>query len=422
MLCARATLLALVVCLAAAVQKVRLMDIKTLHFERGMKTQGRRSPPVDQISEFPWVNGLYIPDAVDCTNVGMGDDGDPVWECTDKNMPAMYAFKKVAVSCEGYENPEDPFILAGSCGFTYTLKSTAAATEPLYSYTRPSVALNYAVESAGHVASAVALAQEKRELLVFAIFVCVCAIALLFYAVKSCHRHCEAECNGCSGCGAECTPNGCSGCGVKCSPNGCALCARRRRSREGDLDGAAAAEAMKKMEADLDAAKRKMEMDSIRWQREVALARAVATAEAESLAQSARRRGRSRSRGKGSSLRTSSESPETARPPPVYSEPRARVSASPSIAYPQPPAPQQVVVNAPPPPAAASGDGPGFFTGLGIGGIAAYAVSAALSSPPAAPLAGQRQEVRARPAATNPAAAAAPATHASVERGRTVRR
>jgi hypothetical protein len=31
-------------------------------------------------------------------------------------MPKKYKFGKLSVSCEGYNFPEDPYILAGSCG------------------------------------------------------------------------------------------------------------------------------------------------------------------------------------------------------------------------------------------------------------------------------------------------------------------
>jgi hypothetical protein len=31
-------------------------------------------------------------------------------------MPTKYKFGKISVSCEGYNYPEDPYILAGSCG------------------------------------------------------------------------------------------------------------------------------------------------------------------------------------------------------------------------------------------------------------------------------------------------------------------
>lgn len=40
-------------------------------------------------------------------------------------MDNWYRFGKVEVSCEGYNNPDDPYILRGSCGLEYTLELTA---------------------------------------------------------------------------------------------------------------------------------------------------------------------------------------------------------------------------------------------------------------------------------------------------------
>lgn len=40
-------------------------------------------------------------------------------------MDNWYRFGKVEVSCEGYNSPDDPYILRGSCGLEYTLELTA---------------------------------------------------------------------------------------------------------------------------------------------------------------------------------------------------------------------------------------------------------------------------------------------------------
>jgi len=39
-------------------------------------------------------------------------------------MDNLYRFGNIAVSCEGYDYPDDPYILAGSCGLEYTLDLT----------------------------------------------------------------------------------------------------------------------------------------------------------------------------------------------------------------------------------------------------------------------------------------------------------
>merc|ERR1719166_349784 len=44
-------------------------------------------------------------------------------------MEGGVRFGKVEVICEGYDYPEDEFILAGSCGLEYTLELTREGRE-----------------------------------------------------------------------------------------------------------------------------------------------------------------------------------------------------------------------------------------------------------------------------------------------------
>ena len=37
------------------------------------------------------------------------------WKC-DADLDSKYRFGRVEVLCEGYEYPDDPYILVGSCG------------------------------------------------------------------------------------------------------------------------------------------------------------------------------------------------------------------------------------------------------------------------------------------------------------------
>ena len=39
-------------------------------------------------------------------------------------MDNLYRFGSVEVVCEGYDYPDDPYILKGSCGLEYTLELT----------------------------------------------------------------------------------------------------------------------------------------------------------------------------------------------------------------------------------------------------------------------------------------------------------
>ncbi len=44
------------------------------------------------------------------------------WECKAE-MDSAYKFGRLQVSCEGYDYPEDPYILRGSCGVSVFMAS-----------------------------------------------------------------------------------------------------------------------------------------------------------------------------------------------------------------------------------------------------------------------------------------------------------
>ena len=59
---------------------------------------------------------------VQCYNRGW-DGREVQWECK-ADLEGGVRFGKVEVVCEGYDYPEDDFILAGSCGLEYSLELT----------------------------------------------------------------------------------------------------------------------------------------------------------------------------------------------------------------------------------------------------------------------------------------------------------
>ncbi|CAF2512138.1 unnamed protein product [Rotaria sp. Silwood2] len=104
-------------------RSVLLEDVKTLTLHKGQRTEARR---VSSIPQLKCIGGsakcAYEPDVVQCYN--RGSNGiDIQWECTAE-MPQKYKFGKLSVSCEGYGYPDDPYILAGSCGLEYNLELT----------------------------------------------------------------------------------------------------------------------------------------------------------------------------------------------------------------------------------------------------------------------------------------------------------
>ena len=40
------------------------------------------------------------------------------WECKT-DMDNAYRFGRIEVSCEGFDYPDDPYVLTGSCGVSY---------------------------------------------------------------------------------------------------------------------------------------------------------------------------------------------------------------------------------------------------------------------------------------------------------------
>ncbi|EGF82781.1 hypothetical protein BATDEDRAFT_36625 [Batrachochytrium dendrobatidis JAM81] len=145
------TLLLFLVCIlaptatAASHKKVRLTNIQALTLHAGRMTTARRSSPVKQLSCVNSGNSGFfsssksacsdtalLPQTVQCINKGT-DGVDVQWACTAELDSTVKFGSEMVVACEGWAYPEDPFVLAGSCGLEYTLVRTA-----LYDRTRPS--------------------------------------------------------------------------------------------------------------------------------------------------------------------------------------------------------------------------------------------------------------------------------------------
>eukprot|EP01086_Lenisia_limosa_P008863 TRINITY_DN3133_c0_g1_i2.p1 TRINITY_DN3133_c0_g1~~TRINITY_DN3133_c0_g1_i2.p1 ORF type:complete len:153 (+),score=2.99 TRINITY_DN3133_c0_g1_i2:88-546(+) len=102
-------------------KKVLLTDVSTLTLRQGEMTTGRRSAPVPQLSCVGGCNYVQL-ETVQCTNKG-SDGVDVQWKC-DADMSSYYQFGRIEVVCEGYDYPDDPYVLGGSCGLEYTIRLT----------------------------------------------------------------------------------------------------------------------------------------------------------------------------------------------------------------------------------------------------------------------------------------------------------
>ncbi|XP_072261511.1 store-operated calcium entry-associated regulatory factor [Pyxicephalus adspersus] len=104
--------------------RVLLRDIQAITLYADRYTNARRSAPIPQLKCVGGSAGCsaMIPQVVQCHNRGW-DGIDVQWECK-VDMDNAYRFGKVEVSCEGFDYPDDPYVLRGSCGLEYTLEVT----------------------------------------------------------------------------------------------------------------------------------------------------------------------------------------------------------------------------------------------------------------------------------------------------------
>jgi len=115
---------------SGATNSVLLSNVKTLTLRKDLRTSHRR---VSAIPQLRCVGGnakdLYDIDVLRCKNQGADyDDENIQWTCTAA-LPEEFKLGATDVICEGYDSPEDPYILKGSCGVEYRLLLTEKGEE-----------------------------------------------------------------------------------------------------------------------------------------------------------------------------------------------------------------------------------------------------------------------------------------------------
>ncbi len=113
--------------------RVLLADMKAVTLENGKMTTGRRSSPVPQLSCVGGTAGCYgsnQPRTVQCLNRG-SDGNDAQWECK-ATLDNAYQFGRIRVVCEGFDYPDDPYILKGSCGVSGRMCVCVCVCEYMY--------------------------------------------------------------------------------------------------------------------------------------------------------------------------------------------------------------------------------------------------------------------------------------------------
>jgi SOCE-associated regulatory factor of calcium homoeostasis len=106
----------------SAHNKIQLRDVNVLTLRKDQYTTARRVTPILQLN---CVGGSaksesHKVETVQCTNTGF-DGKDYNWKC-QSDLPSNLKLGKLSVSCEGYEYPNDPYVLVGSCGLKYNLE------------------------------------------------------------------------------------------------------------------------------------------------------------------------------------------------------------------------------------------------------------------------------------------------------------
>jgi len=92
-------------------------------------TRGRRVSPIPQLQ---CVGGSaqnrleFLPSTVQCQQVAHSGQ----WKC-EAELDQSVKFGKISVSCEGYDYPDDPYVLRDSCGLKYELEYTNLGRENL---------------------------------------------------------------------------------------------------------------------------------------------------------------------------------------------------------------------------------------------------------------------------------------------------
>jgi len=104
---------------------VLLKNVQSLTLRKDRKTSHRRVSAIPQLTCVGGTGcGHYEIDVMRCSNSGTGYDNDDVeWTCKAA-VPPEFKLGSTDVICEGYSNPDDPYILKGSCGVEYRLALT----------------------------------------------------------------------------------------------------------------------------------------------------------------------------------------------------------------------------------------------------------------------------------------------------------
>uniref|UniRef100_A0A0K0FJQ0 Store-operated calcium entry-associated regulatory factor n=1 Tax=Strongyloides venezuelensis TaxID=75913 RepID=A0A0K0FJQ0_STRVS len=101
-------------------EKILFKDVKSLTFHKDVYSTGKRTKPQLQLQRI----GGDAPEGMElefaqCTQINYGPLG-PEWKCRDSHKKDLDVSHFI-VSCEGFDNENDEYILDGSCILKYQL-------------------------------------------------------------------------------------------------------------------------------------------------------------------------------------------------------------------------------------------------------------------------------------------------------------
>jgi SOCE-associated regulatory factor of calcium homoeostasis len=120
--------LIILVLLSNVLAQIHIKDVQVLTLYANEYTTGRRNAPIAQLKCIGSACYQGALQTMQCTNKGF-DGMDANWECKS-DIDNRYTLGRVTVSCEGYNNPNDPHILVGSCGAEYELNFNTKTATP----------------------------------------------------------------------------------------------------------------------------------------------------------------------------------------------------------------------------------------------------------------------------------------------------
>jgi hypothetical protein len=105
---------------------ILLSEVESLTLRADRQTTHRRVSAIPQLKCISSAKlcALHKIDTLRCTNQGSGYDAQDIqWSCAAE-LPPELKLGSTDVICEGYDGPDDPYVLKGSCGVEYRLALT----------------------------------------------------------------------------------------------------------------------------------------------------------------------------------------------------------------------------------------------------------------------------------------------------------